>query len=87
MQQAGIGERMADNVNVKCLVGVNSISIKAIGYILSKPGLSVPKVAILCGGPDWPTSVLTGILKLPRSVLVEPGPGVYSLSSPLHILI
>ena len=46
---------------------VNSLSIRAIRHILSEPGLAFlnpRKVAILCGGPDWPTSVLTGILKL-----------------------
>ena len=29
-----------------------------------EPGLSIPKVTILSSGPDWPTSVLCGILKL-----------------------
>ena len=38
--------------------------IRAIRLILSKPGMSLKKISILCGGPDWPTSVLTGILKL-----------------------
>merc|ERR1712136_321499 len=37
----------------------------AIEKILKQPGLGVQKVLILCGGPDWPTSVLTGILRLP----------------------
>jgi TRAP-type C4-dicarboxylate transport system permease small subunit len=32
--------------------------------ILQEPGLSVAKVAILVGGPDWPTSVLCGIMRL-----------------------
>jgi len=45
-------------------VGVNSRLIKAIRLILQKPGISLAKVSILCGGPDWPTAVLTGILKL-----------------------
>eukprot|EP00976_Prorocentrum_cordatum_P069852 1179713-Prorocentrum_minimum.AAC.1 len=26
--------------------------------------ITLPKVMILVGGPDWPTSVLTGILEL-----------------------
>ena len=30
---------------------------------LKRPGLDMGKVGILCGGPDWPTSVLTGLLK------------------------
>ena len=35
--------------------------------MLSKPGLSVAKVTILTGGPDWPTSVFCGILRVPIS--------------------
>ena len=46
------------------MVGTNSITIRAIKRILSRKGLSVGMVAILIGGPDWPTSVLTGILGL-----------------------
>jgi len=63
-QQKGIGERMGEKASIRKLVGVNSISIRAIKKILEKPGLHTPKVAILVGGPDWPTSVLTGILGL-----------------------
>ena len=33
-------------------------------YILSQPGVTVAKASILCGGPDWPTSVLCGLLSL-----------------------
>ena len=32
--------------------------------VLRQPGLGFGKCSILCGGPDWPTSVLCGILKL-----------------------
>lgn len=32
--------------------------------ILQEPGFSVAKVAILVGGPDWPTSVLCGLMRL-----------------------
>lgn len=63
-QQRGFGEQMSDNLTVKNFVGVNSVTIRAIGFILSKPGMNRAKVSILVGGPDWPTSVLTGILKL-----------------------
>ena len=64
IQQKIIGELMGNSVKVRKLVSVNSNTIKAIRVILSAPGISLGKVAILCGGPDWPTSVLTGILKL-----------------------
>jgi hypothetical protein len=45
-------------------VGIHTPFIQGIKVLLDKPGLSMPKVFILCGGPDWPTSVLAGILKL-----------------------
>jgi len=32
--------------------------------ILQEPGFSIPKVTILIGGPDWPTSVLCGLMRL-----------------------
>ena len=69
-------------VSVRVLVGVNSLSIRAVGRILSAPGLSLRKVLILCGGPDWPTSVLTGILGLDvRQMLAGTAP-VYVLILP-----
>jgi hypothetical protein len=50
---------------VRYAVGINSLQMRAIRYCLMQPGLSPAKVAILCGGPDWPTSVLCGILRVP----------------------
>jgi hypothetical protein len=64
LQQKVIGEGMSNSVSVKCLVGVNDVAIKSVRLILEQPGLTISKVCILCGGPDWPTSVLTGILRL-----------------------
>jgi len=64
MQQKVIGEGFGRYLYVQQLVGVHTISIKAIEKILRRPGLGLAKVSILCAGPDWPTSVLTGILKL-----------------------
>merc|ERR1719502_452196 len=64
VQQKMIGEYMGDQVEVKRLVGVNSITIRAIDKILRRPGVDIGKVCILAGGPDWPTAVLCGILKL-----------------------
>jgi hypothetical protein len=44
--------------------GVHKPTIRAIEMVLRQPGLSFGKVMILCGGPDWPTSVLCGLLGL-----------------------
>ena len=63
-QQKGIGEHFSSNLWVRRTVGVNSTAIHAIELILREPGITFGKVCILCGGPDWPTSVLTGILRL-----------------------
>ena len=64
IQQKVFGELLGSYTAIRSACAVNSVSIKAIRLILSEPGMSIAKVAILVGGPDWPTSVLTGILKL-----------------------
>lgn len=56
---------------MRSLIAINSSTTRAIRKILSTPGLSAAKVCILVGGPDWPTSVLTGILHLnPVSMVI-----------------
>lgn len=64
LQQKGIGESLSHNKWVLKNVAVNTPTMKAVEMILKRPGMAMPKVVILCGGPDWPTSVLTGILRL-----------------------
>jgi hypothetical protein len=82
MQQKLIGVKLKDNVAVKKLVGVNSISMRAVRMMLEKPGWSLGKVLILCGGPDWPTAVLTGILDLNWWDTVKCSIPVYFIVSP-----
>ncbi|CAK9026573.1 Uncharacterized protein SCF082_LOCUS17562 [Durusdinium trenchii] len=66
LQQKVFGEIMGSKrVSIRRAVGVNSVEIRAIRVILTKRGLAMGKVAILCGGPDWPTSVLAGLLRVP----------------------
>ena len=64
MQQMVIGQTMSGSLKVRQLVGVNSISIRAIRKILDRPGMSFAQTFVLIGAPDWPVSVLTGILRL-----------------------
>ena len=64
MQQKIFGEFLGKSLWVRSTLGVNEPLMKAIHLILQEPGLTRAKVAILVGGPDWPTSVLTGVLKL-----------------------
>lgn len=80
MQQKLIGEQLGKYVYIRELVGINSRTVKTIRLILQQKGLKLNKVSILIGGPDWPTSVLTGILKLDVFDML------YS-SSPVIILI
>merc|ERR1712217_692061 len=65
VQQVLIGGCSGNNLMVRAAVGVHKPFIRAIEQVLRRPGLSFGKVAILCGGPDWPTSVLAGVLKVP----------------------
>jgi len=53
----------AQSVTIRRLVGVNSMEMRAVKHILLEKGVSMGKVGILLGGPDWPTAVVAGILK------------------------
>jgi len=64
VQQKLIGGLLGRSLLIRQTVGVHKVAIRCIESVLRKPGLSMGKVAILCGGPDWPTSVLAGILDL-----------------------
>mmetsp|Transcript_12178 Transcript_12178/g.26281 ORF Transcript_12178/g.26281 Transcript_12178/m.26281 type:complete len:890 (+) Transcript_12178:181-2850(+) len=64
LQQKLIGENLSHYVKVRQFVGINSKLMKAMRLELGSGGISAAKVAILIGGPDWPTSVLCGIMRL-----------------------
>eukprot|EP00419_Tripos_fusus_P010723 CAMPEP_0172667638 /NCGR_PEP_ID=MMETSP1074-20121228/8557_1 /TAXON_ID=2916 /ORGANISM="Ceratium fusus, Strain PA161109" /LENGTH=678 /DNA_ID=CAMNT_0013484175 /DNA_START=306 /DNA_END=2342 /DNA_ORIENTATION=- len=64
LEQKAIGEPFSGSVQVKMMVAVHTPPMKAVKHILSRLGLNTAKVAVLIGGPDWPTSVLTGIYRL-----------------------
>jgi len=59
-----IGDPYADNVKVKMMVGTHTPTMRAAAIVLTEPGLTVPKVAVLVGGPDWPTAVICSMLKV-----------------------
>ena len=63
-QMYGFGVPLGKSVSVRRAVGVNSDLVRSMKIVLRKPGLSIAKVTILTGGPDWPTSVMCGILHL-----------------------
>ncbi len=60
VQQKIIGGNLGNNVAVKQLVSINSEGIRAMRVMLSDRGITMRKVAVLVGGPDWPVSVLCG---------------------------
>ena len=63
MQQKCFGEGLGSIPTIRAAVGVHQPFIRAIEVVLKTPGLSVGKCSILVGGPDWPTSVLCGLLR------------------------
>jgi len=64
VQQAGIGGLLGKSLWVRQQAGVHKTVIRCIEAVLRQRGYTAGKVAILCGGPDWPTSVLAGVLGL-----------------------
>lgn len=71
LQQKLIGENLSHFVKVRQFVGINSQLMRAMRLVIGKSGLSIPKVAILIGGPDWPVSAMFHHhFSLPRSSLL-----------------
>jgi len=64
LQQKMIGGLLKGYVSVRQLVQINTKLIRAMKLVLGERGLGIAKVCILVGGPDWPTSVLCGIMNL-----------------------
>jgi len=63
MQMKLIGAPLSTNVTVKKMIGVQTPVMKAVRHVLGQP-FTFDKVCILVTGPDWPVSVLTGVLDL-----------------------
>jgi membrane protein DedA with SNARE-associated domain len=59
-----IGYYLGRSLKVQQLIGVDKVPTRAIEMILKTRGLNPGKVAILIGGPDWPTSVTCGIVQV-----------------------
>jgi len=64
MQQKLIGEQLSNSVKIRKMVAINTPMVRAIRVVLSDKGYTLAKVAVLVGGPDWPTSVMAGVMKL-----------------------
>lgn len=64
LMQYGIGFAAGRSVRVQRMVGVDQVPVRAAERLLSERGVPLPKVCLLTAGPDWPTSVLCGILRI-----------------------
>eukprot|EP00971_Amphidinium_carterae_P159678 3166034-Amphidinium_carterae.1 len=65
LQQKLIGYPFSDSDVIKKTIGVHTSVMKAAKQVLTGPSLDFDKVCVLDSGPDWPTSVFTGVLNLP----------------------
>eukprot|EP00448_Togula_jolla_P016178 CAMPEP_0170579222 /NCGR_PEP_ID=MMETSP0224-20130122/5871_1 /TAXON_ID=285029 /ORGANISM="Togula jolla, Strain CCCM 725" /LENGTH=742 /DNA_ID=CAMNT_0010902237 /DNA_START=87 /DNA_END=2315 /DNA_ORIENTATION=- len=59
-----LGYFLGGSLQIQALVGVDKVFIRALEQILKRKGLDLGKVSVLVGGPDWPTSVLCGVLRV-----------------------
>mmetsp|Transcript_95832 Transcript_95832/g.280122 ORF Transcript_95832/g.280122 Transcript_95832/m.280122 type:complete len:949 (+) Transcript_95832:137-2983(+) len=65
IQQVIIGGLLGKSVSVRQTCGLHKTTMRCFEKVLRQKGYTAGKVAILCGGPDWPVSVIAGILGLP----------------------
>lgn len=63
--QKFIGEPLSRDETIRGWCELHKPYMRAMESILQKEGLTVAKVTLLVGGPDWPVAVLCGILRLP----------------------
>lgn len=82
VQMRGIGGPLSESIAVKKAIGVHTPTLKSIKYILSQEGFHADKIAVLCGGPDWPTYVTAGILNLRVSEMLLGGSPVVLMIIP-----
>jgi len=61
--QYALGYFAGNYMQIQKFVGADTKATRAIAKIMNGP-FSLGKVAVLIGGPDWPTSVTCGILKV-----------------------
>lgn len=57
-----IGYYAGKSLKVQQLIGVDQVPTRAIERVLKTRGFNLGKIALLVGGPDWPTSVTCGII-------------------------
>jgi len=83
MQQKLIGENLARYPAIRRAVQINSPVMRAIKLMMSRPGITVAKVVTLVGGPDWPTSVMMGLMGMPLAPILLGTTPIVALIAPL----
>lgn len=63
--QLTLGSFLGRSVRVQGALGIQRSWVRAVRGILTGKGITLDKVFIICGGPDWPTAVLAGVFQLP----------------------
>lgn len=59
-----VGFALGRSTSIQQLVGVNTVFTRGVEKTLKERRLGLGKVCILVGSPDWPISVLCGILRI-----------------------
>jgi len=85
LQQKLIGYPFSESVAIKKTIGVQTSVMKAAKHVLKRPGLDFDKVCVLVSGPDWPTSVFTGVLDLPLLQMLIGTTPVFFLILPIVV--
>ena len=83
LQQVVIGGMMRQSVRIRAAVAVNAPVMRAISVMMSEPRLTPGKVAMLVGGPDWPTSVMMGLLGMRLGPMLAGTTPIICLIAPL----
>lgn len=77
-----IGYFLGKSIKIQQMVGVDKVFMRGVEKILLTRGFSKAKVSVLVGGPDWPTSVICGILRLNLCQILLGTTPVIFVSSP-----
>jgi hypothetical protein len=62
--QYGIGYAAGTSLKVQQFVGVDKVFTRAMEMVLKSSGFNLGKISLLVAGPDFPVSMLCGILKI-----------------------
>ena len=86
LQQKAIGANLGRSRRVRSAVMVNTPLMRALKLMMLQPGIwTRGKVATLVGGPDWPISVMMGILGMPLAPVIGGTLPVIFLVAPLSL--